>query len=110
MKKIKTFTLLSTLALLFSSPLLSQQTLPEVTVTGVKYKYLNAVGQNEVSQPVKMLQRRAAEYDVKSASFYEEEYDTYFVSFYIPQGQILASYDSDGKLLSTAEKYKDVNL
>lgn len=41
---------------------------------------------------------------------YEDAYDTYFVSFYIPDGSILASYDKDGELLSTAEKFKNTKL
>ena len=88
----------------------SQNTLPEIIVIAVRYKYLSAVTKQEVSQPVKMLQRQAAEYNVKSTDYYEEDNDVYFVSFYIPEGQILASYDKDGKLLSTVEKYKDIEL
>ena len=88
----------------------AQDQLPEVTVKAVRYKYLTTVGQKEEAPPVKILQRRAAEYDIKSADFYEEDYDSYFVSFYLPEGQILAAYDKDGKLLSTAEKYKDINI
>lgn len=88
----------------------AQDQLPEVTVKAVRYKYLTAVGQKDAAPPVKILQQRAAEYDVKSADFYEEDYDSYFVSFYLPEGQILAAYDKDGKLLSTAEKYNDIAL
>lgn len=88
----------------------SQNTLPEIIVRAVRYKYLSAVTKQEVSQPVRMLQRQAAEYNVKSADYYEEDNDVYFVSFYIPEGQILASYDKEGKLLSTVEKYKNIEL
>jgi hypothetical protein len=110
MKRSNVFLLLGAFALGFSLPVFAQDILPEITVKAVKYKYLNAVDQKDVAQPVKLLERRAAEYDVKSADFYEEDYDTYFVSFYIPEGQVLAAYDKDGKLLHTAEKYKDVAL
>lgn len=88
----------------------SQNTLPEIIVRAVRYKYLSAVTKQEVSQPVRMLQRQAAEYNVKSTDYYEEDNDVYFVSFYIPEGQILASYDKEGKLLSTVEKYKNIEL
>ncbi|HEY1023343.1 MAG TPA: nicotinate-nucleotide adenylyltransferase [Flavisolibacter sp.] len=110
MKRSSTFFLLCAIAVGFTFPALGQEILPEVTVKAVKYKYLNAVDQKDVAQPVKLLERRAAEYDVKSSEFYEEDYDTYFVSFYLPEGQVLAAYDKDGKLLHTAEKYKDVAL
>jgi hypothetical protein len=46
----------------------------------------------------------------RNSDFYEDEYDSYFVSFYLPEGEILAAYDKDGNLLRTAEKYKNVKL
>ena len=110
MKRSSICLLLSAFALGFTLPAIGQEILPEVTVKAVKYKYLNAVDQKDIAQPVKLLERRAAEYDVKSSEFYEEDYDTYFVSFYLPEGQVLAAYAKDGKLLHTAEKYKDVAL
>ena len=110
MERSSTFLLLCAFAVGFTLPAIGQDILPEVTVKAVKYKYLNAVDQKDVAQPVKLLERRAADYDVKSSEFYEEDYDTYFVSFYLPEGQVLAAYDKDGKLLHTAEKYKDVAL
>ncbi|MBS1563191.1 MAG: nicotinate-nucleotide adenylyltransferase, partial [Bacteroidetes bacterium] len=74
------------------------------------YKYLRAVGGDEVAAPVQKLQRAAAAYNVKKSEYYEEDYDNYFISFYIPDGQILAAYDKSGKLIRTAEKYKNVKL
>lgn len=91
-------------------PTYSQEVLPEVTVVAVNYKYLKMVGDKETAVPVKRLERAAAAYDIKSADYYEDEYDTYFVSFYLPEGEILAAYDKDGKLIRTAEKYKNVKL
>lgn len=91
-------------------PAMSQETLPEVTVRALRYKYLDAVTQGEVAQPVRMLQRQAAVYDVKKSPYYDDESDTYFISFQIPDGAILATYDSSGKLLRTVENYKNVAL
>ncbi|HEX5167815.1 MAG TPA: nicotinate-nucleotide adenylyltransferase [Cyclobacteriaceae bacterium] len=88
----------------------AQKVLPEITVTELRYKYLNAVNPEETAQPVNMLEQYAADYDVKGAKFYEDEYDHYFVSFYIPQGKILAVYSKDGNLLRTIEKYNNVAL
>ncbi len=94
----------------YTIPVFAQETLPEVTVVATNYKYLKSVGGKEVAQPVQVLQRTAAAYDVKKSEYYEDEYDSYFISFYIPQGQILAAYDKDGKLIRTAEKYENVKL
>ncbi|MFN5421835.1 MAG: nicotinate-nucleotide adenylyltransferase [bacterium] len=94
----------------FNANVFSQETLPEVTVVSMNYKYLKSVHDTATAQPVRLLERRAATYDIKKADFYEEEQDEYFVSFYIPQGQILAFYDKNGKVLHTAERYKDIAL
>jgi hypothetical protein len=94
----------------FSIYSVGQEVLPEVTLKAVRYKYLDAVTHKDMAEPVKMLERRAAEYDVRNSEMYEDDYDTYFVSFYIPEGRILAAYDKDGKLIRTAEKFKDITL
>lgn len=110
MKNHKVIFMLTAFVLGFGVQALAQEVLPEITVKAVRYKYLSAVDQKELAQPVRMLQKQAAEYDVKKSDYYEDEYDTYFISFFIPQGEILATYDQDGKLLRTAEKYKNVAL
>lgn len=94
----------------YTTPAFCQEVLPEVSVIATNYKYLKNVGGKEIAQPVQRLQRMAASYDVKNSDFYEEDYDSYFISFYLPEGEILAAYDKDGKLLRTAEKYKDIKL
>lgn len=98
------------LTISYAIPVLAQEVLPEVTVVATNYKYLKSIGGKEVAQPVQMLQRQAASYDVKKSEYYEDDYDSYFVSFFIPEGQILAAYDKSGKLIRTAEKYQNVKL
>ena len=88
----------------------AQTVLPEIVIRAANYKYLNAINPEEAAQPVNMLEQYAATYDLKGAEFYEEEYDNYFVAFYIPEGKILAAYDKDGTLLRTAERYSEVAL
>ncbi|MCC8426418.1 hypothetical protein [Mucilaginibacter sp. UR6-11] len=110
MKKLILIPVFSLALLGYALPSLAQITLPEVNVVATTYKYLNAVDNKELPQPVRMLERLAATYDVKKADFYEDVFDTYFVSFYIPDGTILATYDKDGKLLRTAENFKNTKL
>lgn len=95
-----------------STPIISsaQDTLPEVTVVSRNYKYLRSVDNQESSQPVKLLERKVAAFDLKNSDIYSDEYDTYYVSFYLPQGYILAAYDQDGKILHTAEHFNNVAL
>ena len=85
-------------------------TLSEVDLTAVNYKYINAVDSKDAPIPVEMLENKVALYDIKKSELYNDEYDIYFVSFYIPEGKILAAYNKDGKLIRTIEKFKDVAL
>ena len=84
--------------------------LPEVTITAVNYKYLNAVDSETNSLTVQMLEEKVAMFDLKSSEYYNDEYDTHYISFYIPDGKILAAYDKNGKLIRTIEKFKNVKL
>ncbi len=84
--------------------------LPEIEITAVNYKYLNAVDSEDLDFDVKMLEEKVALFDLKSSDFYLDEYDTYEVKFYIPNGTILAAYNKDGKLIRTIERFKDVKL
>lgn len=88
----------------------AQYILPEVKIVASTYKYLNAADNREMGQPVRMLEFKAAAYNVKKSEFYDDDYDGYFISFYIPDGKILAAYDKDGKLLRTAEKFRNTKL
>jgi hypothetical protein len=87
-----------------------EEQLPEVVITAVNYKYLNAVDNEDTDINVKMLQEKVAMYDLKSSQLYEDDYDTYYVSFYIPEGKILAAYDKNGKVIRTVEKFKNIKL
>jgi hypothetical protein len=110
MKKIPFFLILAICLAGMSTSSFAQITLPEVVIRAVKYKYLNAVDYKGAPQPVKVLQATAATYNVKTAENYDDDYEGYYVTFYIPNGRILAAYDANGKLLRTAEKYTNVQL
>ena len=84
--------------------------LSEVVIAATNYKYLNKVGLTNASIPVAMLEQKVANFDLKSADFYHDEYDLYHVSFYIPEGKILAAYNKDGEIIRTVERFKDVTL
>ena len=92
------------------SQITKTEQLSEVVIVATNYKYLNQVSQDEVAIPVKLLQRKVATYDVTTSDFYDDEYDYYSVSFFIPEGKVLAAYDKDGKIIRTVEKYKDIAL
>ncbi|MCE2613797.1 nicotinate-nucleotide adenylyltransferase [Flavobacteriaceae bacterium D16] len=97
-----------------ASPLFSQvvktEELSEVVVMAVNYKYLNQVDNTEAAIPVKMLERKAAAYDVTTQDYYQDDFEFYTVSFFIPDGKLVAVYDADGKIIRTIEKFNNVSL
>ncbi|SNR72090.1 hypothetical protein SAMN06265371_1105 [Lutibacter agarilyticus] len=84
--------------------------LSEVVVSASNYKYLTKVGLENASVLVSELEEKVANFDLKSADFYSEDNDSYVVSFFIPQGKVLASYDSDGNIIRTVERFNNVKL
>jgi hypothetical protein len=110
MKNIKYFTALGLLVAGVCTQSSAQQPLPEVYVYAKSYKYLSAVDNKELAQPIQLLERKAAVYDVRNTDYYDVAYDNYFVSFYLPQGYVLAEYDGNGKIIRTAEKFNNISL
>ena len=111
MKKIVFGLLALGLTAQVSAQIIKTEQLSEVTVMAMNYKYLNNVNTQEVaSVPVDLLERKVAAFDVKNSDFYQDDYDLYNITFFIPEGKILAAYDKDGKLIRTAEKFKNINL
>ena len=95
----------------FISQLFAQDfNLPEVIISAVNYKYLNAVNEGDSDMDVKLLQEKVALYNVKESDLYEDDYDYYTVAFYIPDGKIVAAYDRDGNIIRTIEKFETVKL
>ena len=110
MKSIKSIFLLPVFIFMMASSVLSQVTLPEVFVASVRYKYLVSVDNRNLAQPIRLLENKAASYDIKNSEFYEDDFDEYYITFYLPSGYVLATYDKEGKLLRTAERFKNVIL
>lgn len=107
MKKIFLFLLVCSV----STPVFTQVIeLDTVVIRPIKYKYIYEVVDDDIDQNVKDLQIKLGKFDVTKEEYYNDEYDSYTVSFYIPKGYAVATYDKEGKLLRTIERYKNVKL
>lgn len=111
MKKI----IIGVLFVCFAPKLFAQEIKPvelsEVVVYATNYKYLHSLASEEPAPvPVSILERKVAAFNLKESEYYEDDYGTYNINFYIPEGRILAAYDKDGKIIRTAERFKDVAL
>lgn len=84
--------------------------LEEVVLVNTNYKYLNSTDAEDLPLKVDQLELKAANFDIKTLDIYQDEYDLYDVFFIIPDGKILATYDNEGNILRTAERYKDLAL
>ncbi|WP_025743263.1 nicotinate-nucleotide adenylyltransferase [Aquimarina pacifica] len=104
--------LICILILGLTSSLFTQKTeqLSEVFISAINYKYLSEVDSEEVSVPLELIKRQVATFNLKEADFYQDDYDLYHVTFFIPEGKILAAYDKEGNVIRTAERYKGGNL
>ncbi len=95
------------------APVYSQvqtEELTEVIVMPVNYKYLNQVDNADAAVPVQLLEQEAAAYDIVSKDFFVDEYNYYTISFYIPEGKLVAVYNPDGEIIRTIERFKNVNV
>lgn len=98
------------LAIPSTAQVIKTEQLSEVVVEAVNYRYLNQLDNTKAAIPVQMLERKAAAYNIKNQDFYEDDYEFYTVNFIIPEGKIVAAYDSEGTIVRTIERYSDIAL
>ncbi|WP_303315233.1 nicotinate-nucleotide adenylyltransferase [Flavivirga abyssicola] len=81
------------------------------TVISVNYKYSDVTDLDHTPKRVKKLENEILSYNHKELSkLYDKIDDIYEISFYLPEGRIIAAYDKTGKIIRTNEKYKNVKL
>ena len=114
MKKL----MLGLLALGFTTQFIIAQEIELAEVRlDVNFEYLDAILSQDVAEPVRNLEKEVAYYDLKASSLYKDPHDsyqnvygTYRVTFAIPEGTILATYNKDGKVTRTIERFKNIEL
>lgn len=84
--------------------------LPETIIT-INSDYLNAINLNDSNYYVAKLEQALLNYNHSDISqLYDDKNDIYNVSFKLPDGEIVASFNKDGKIVKTFEKYKNMRL
>ena len=89
---------------------LKEVELESVTVTHLNKTYINRVQDATMSIHVKDLENRVAQFDVTKTEDYDGREESYKTLFRSSKGSILASYDIDGMVLSTYERFNNVKL
>lgn len=84
--------------------------LAEINILALNSTYLNRVVDKSAALPVQNLERKAAAYDITVTDLFSEEFDTYEINFENSFGRVTATYDSDGEIMRSYEKFKDVKI
>ncbi|MDW5287605.1 hypothetical protein [Formosa sp. PL04] len=82
-----------------------------VKTVGVNATYMNSSVFTDNATFVKILQQRAAKYDLKNTEVYNPgDKSTYAVVFDTKKGVMSVTYNDDGKITASKERYKNVAL
>lgn len=81
-----------------------------VTISSLNADYLNKIQDDDTPDIVKKLEYKAASYDIKTSPVYDGVREAYEVFFKNSRGRIVATYDNDGKILTSFEKFRDLRL
>ena len=74
------------------------------------YAYLNANNSDNTPIAVKRLVNEVLTFDEGNTDVYIDDNGEFNVSFYIPEGQIIAAFNKEGEILRTFERYNNIRL
>tara|TARA_R110002049_G_scaffold87533_1_gene221854 strand:+ start:1589 stop:2092 length:504 start_codon:yes stop_codon:yes gene_type:complete len=87
-----------------------EEKVPEVLVTSVKKDFKDYSVTEYDAIPITLVEDNVIIDKNKFSDDYDEDYDTFVVSLRGKNGYIDATYDANGKLISTSERMKDSEL
>ena len=82
--------------------------LEEIVLRAPNFEYLATVQNKHTPATVKVLERKAAFFDIEESPIYNDSFDTYEVFFSHSDGRVIATYDKDGQIVKSYEKFKDI--
>lgn len=89
--------------------------LENVTIKPLNISYIKKVQDSETPPFAKALEDKAARYDITESPIFDREFEAYEVVFETVKengadGMIMATYDKEGKILNSIERYENVSL
>lgn len=81
-----------------------------VTMSSKNADYLTRIQDDYTPDVVKKLEYKAASYDIKTSPIFDGAHEAYEVFFKNSRGRIVATYDKEGKILTSFEKFRDLRL
>ncbi len=89
---------------------LEEVKLSDVTITPLNLDYIDKVREDDVSEKVFTMEKKASRYNIKESPFFNNHAGLFKIKFSKKNGRIIAVYDREGKIRSTMERYKDLML
>ena len=89
---------------------LKEVVLESVNLTSINVDYLTKVQDPSMSIHVKTLEQRVANCDITKSAKYDGRDDVFTAVFKSQKGQIKATYNKEGKVLTTSEYFKNIKL
>ncbi len=91
-----------------SNPKFNLSTYRELGISGSNYNYLNEVQDGLKPRQVKYLENVASNWDVSSSRQFDgRKGEPFSVTFKLKNGNLYASYDSKGKIVSAIERFSN---
>ncbi len=87
---------------------LTEVKLDEVTV--IHSNYYQSVTKGVSSPSVLKLESEVACYDITKSPEWNSKFDSFEVTFEQPNGNILATFDKEGKVVRTSERFNDITF
>ena len=84
--------------------------LDDVVLTTANMNYLSIVQDNTLSDHVKSLENDAARFNVKKSPKFDGHKESFKTIFRGTKGYIIATYDNNGNIVKTSERYHDIKL
>ena len=84
--------------------------LNDVVITSANMRYLAKVQDQSVSEHVKILENEASTCNVYQLPGFDGRKESFKTIFRGTKGYIIATYDNNGNILKTSERYHDIKL
>ena len=87
--------------------------LAAVVISPLNVSYLNNVQDKSTPEVVRQLENKAARFDITESPVFDKNFEAYEVIFKessTKEGLIVATYDNEGKILKSYEKFNNVTL
>lgn len=81
-----------------------------VTLKPLNLDYMYSVVDKNMPRSVQQLERKVALFDITELDIYNGDFEAYEVFFEQHNGSIIATYDANGKIMESYERFRDIAL